>query len=107
MSTLPEPTDDEKLFALLAHLSNFLLVCIAPLIFYVLKKDSAYVKFHALQSIYFNLAGLVLSILTCGVFSLVMIVVNIWWGIRAFQGEWAKIPVVGDPAWPAEIAKVD
>ncbi|TWU12812.1 Chloroplast import component protein (Tic20) [Symmachiella macrocystis] len=63
-------TDDDKLWALLAHLSGLLVLVaapanvIAPLILFVLYKDkNRYVAFHALQSLYFQLALIVIGVL--------------------------------------------
>ena len=63
-------TDDDKLWALLAHLSGLLVLVaapanvIAPLILFVLYKDkNRYVAFHALQSLYFQLAIIVIGVL--------------------------------------------
>ncbi len=63
-------TYDDKLWALLAHLSGLLVLVaapanvIAPLILFVLYKDkNRYVAFHALQSLYFQLATIVIGVL--------------------------------------------
>jgi hypothetical protein len=63
-------TDDDKLWALLAHLSGLLVLVaapanvIAPLILFLLYKDkSRFVAFHALQALYFQLAIIALAVL--------------------------------------------
>ena len=75
------PTDEEKTWAMLAHLAGIagylggVLQYIAPLvIFFVYKEKSKFVAFHALQSLFFQLALLVLvaglnavGFLACGV----------------------------------------
>lgn len=57
MSTYPPspvlypPTQDERTFALLAHVLGIFSGFIAPLIFFLVKRDSKFVSFHALQSL--------------------------------------------------------
>ena len=57
MSTFPassglyEPTHDEKTFALLIYVLGIFSGFLAPLIFFIVKRDSKYVSFHALQSL--------------------------------------------------------
>ncbi|HLK04843.1 MAG TPA: DUF4870 domain-containing protein [Candidatus Acidoferrum sp.] len=48
---LYEPTPDEKTFALLAHVLGIFSGFIAPLVFFLVKRDSKFVSFHALQSL--------------------------------------------------------
>ncbi|MEO6695674.1 MAG: DUF4870 domain-containing protein [Ignavibacteria bacterium] len=53
----PAPTSDEKLLAMLAHLSVFLGGIILPIIIWATQKDkSKFVRFHSLQSIFFHIA---------------------------------------------------
>ena len=49
LTALPEPTQDEKTMAFLAHLLQVLTGFIAPLVIFCVKQDSRFVKFHALQ----------------------------------------------------------
>ena len=57
MSTYPPnmfpyvPSHDEKTFALLAHVLGIFSGFIAPLVFFLVKRDSKFVSFHALQSL--------------------------------------------------------
>src|SRR5215471_2281040 len=46
---LPEPTQDERTMAVLAHALQLVGGWIAPLIIFFVKKDSQFVRFHALQ----------------------------------------------------------
>ncbi len=64
----PNVTDEERLWAMLAHLLALLGYVIwvgayvAPLVIYLVYKDkSSFVAFHALQSLFFQLALLVLA----------------------------------------------
>ncbi len=83
-------TDDDKLWALLAHLAGLLVLVaapanlIAPLILFLVYKDkSRYVAFHALQSFYFQLAIVAVALLF-GILSFVtmglglLIAVPVW-----------------------------
>jgi len=71
-----------------------------PLVLYFVKKDEDdFVAFHALQSLYFALAFLVLTVVTCGVAgALLVIPYLVFEGIatlKASEGEWYALPVVG------------
>jgi len=109
-------TSDERLWAMLAHLSALLGYVvglgqyIAPLVIYLVYRErSRFVAFHALQALYFQLALLVLwaiviilTLITCGlgaIFAVVPIVLNLVFvlmaAIRANNGEWYELPLVG------------
>jgi hypothetical protein len=52
-----EPDNDEKILALFSHLSIFLGGIVLPIIFWAINKDkSRFVRFHALQAIFFHIA---------------------------------------------------
>ena len=91
-----QPTDDERLWAAIAHAAMVIgFAVVGPLVVYMMKKDSSeYVANHALQSIYFGIAGFVLSILTCGLGSIVWLVFEVIAALKAYQGEWYDLPVV-------------
>ena len=115
----PEPlalTAEEKTWAMLAHLLALVLYAvvlgqyIAPLVIYMLYKEkSRFVAFHALQSLYFQLAlivvwilGVLLTILTCGVGIVVVIavaigsvVLMIMAAVKANRGELYEYWLVG------------
>jgi uncharacterized Tic20 family protein len=111
-------TQDEKLWAMLAHLAGllgwvaFLGQYIGPLVIYLLYKDkSRFVAFHALQELYFQLAllvataiGVVIAIFTCGIGAVLfapLVVIGVVYviiaAIRANQGDWFEYWLVG--AW--------
>jgi uncharacterized protein len=54
------PTNDEKTFALLAHVLAIFSGFIAPLIFFLVKRDSKFVSFHALQSLAWHIIYFIL-----------------------------------------------
>ena len=57
-----ELTDDEKLFAALAHALTFGLPILAPGLIYLLKKDeSPYVAYHAIQALILQSASMALT----------------------------------------------
>ena len=60
LTSLPEPTQDERTMAFLAHLLQVFTGFIAPLVIYCVKQDSRFVKFHALQSFIWQLCYMAL-----------------------------------------------
>ena len=88
----------------LAAALSYVLGWLTGLIFFVIEKESKYVKFHAMQSIIFSVAWTILSILLVvtvvgpmflGIVGLVVWVICI---IKAYSGEMFKLPVIGDMA---------
>ncbi len=67
-STLPAPTEDERTMALLAHVLMIVTWWIGPLIIYLLKRDSRFVAFHALQALFWQVALFLLWIGAFGLF---------------------------------------
>ncbi len=66
---LGEPNSDEKLWAMLSHLSIFVFSIFGPLIIYLVKKEeSEYIRQQSLEALNFQIAVLVIgliSIVTC------------------------------------------
>ncbi|SRR6266481_7321702 len=114
---------DANIAALLAYLLGLL----GGLIFFFIEKNSRFVKFHAMQSILFNVVvGVVAIVLTIVVtiltlvississslgfivsmlsllfwlgFGLVIIITAIMLLIKAFQGQMFKLPIIGNMA---------
>lgn len=56
---LVTPTSEEKTMALLSHILCIVAGFIAPLIIYLVKKDSPYVQAHAKESLNFQLTMLI------------------------------------------------
>ena len=89
-----ETTSDERLWAMVAHLSAFVVPGIAPLLIYFVKKDeSPYVAYHAVQAGIFQVISWVIAGATCGI-GLVLLVLPIWIGIKAYNGEWVGYPLL-------------
>lgn len=110
-------SDDERLWGMLSHLASLLTYVsavgqfVAPLVIYLVYKDkSRFVTFHALQSLFFQLALLVailvvsgIGLATCGFGFLLLVplgvaalVYNIVAAIKAFNGEWFDYWLVGN-----------
>jgi uncharacterized protein len=58
--TLIEPTLDERTMAILAHMLQIVGLWIAPLIIFVVKRESKFVSFHALQALLLQVLYLLL-----------------------------------------------
>jgi uncharacterized membrane protein len=95
---------EENLAALLCYLLGF----ITGIIFFVVEKESEFVKFHAMQSI-MAFGGLFILNIVLGfipiigwaiglLLNLASVVVWIVCMIKAYQGEKFKLPVIGDLA---------
>lgn len=98
---------DENLAALLAYLFSF----IGGLIFFFVEKESKFVKFHSMQSIIIGAGCIAINIvaailgfipiigliiwLASVLVNLGVFVVSIIMMIKAYQGEWFELPVVG------------
>jgi uncharacterized membrane protein len=114
---------DENIASLLAYLFGW----VSGLIFFLLEKDSKLVRFHAMQSILFNVVILVLTVvlwivtfvlvLTLAmlpdvmgsliglltsllwlVFSIALLAAWILCVVRAYQGQFFKLPIIGNMA---------
>ena len=93
---------DENVAGLLSYLLGF----ITGLIFFLIEKDSKFVKFHAMQSIVTFGGLMVISIvlsfipfIQCFAPFIVPLVGLVLWillMVKAYQGERFKLPVIGD-----------
>ena len=91
-----EVSKDEKTMGMISWVFSGL-TPIVPLIIYLIKKDEGkFVKYHALQSLYFSLVSLGILMISCGLLWPVSIVLGVIWGLKANKGEWAAMPVVGN-----------
>jgi uncharacterized membrane protein len=119
---------DSNVGAMLCYIANFLccLGVILSIVFLVTEKENRFVKFHALQALFLVAAQIVvgiivsmlglllnfafdaagLSILSFFVILglrliLLLIFVIVWLvaGIKAYGGQWYKLPFIGDLAW--------
>ena len=96
---------DDQTWAMVAHAVTFIEGgIVGPLLLYVVMKDkSEFIAFHALQSFYFGLLVLAVSVLSCGLLALpaaiVYVVFEIIACVRALEGQWYRLPWAGDMAW--------
>ena len=110
------PTQDERTMAALGHGLTFVEGgIVGPFILYLIQRDkSQFAAFHCLQSLYFGLlmaalglgVGLPIYIATCGlgvIFLLPLVAAYFVWEViavtKAYNGEWYRLPIVGDWAW--------
>ena len=94
----PEITNDDKLWAALGYPIPLL-----PIIVLLMeeKKDRPFLKFHAVQSLVFNVALwiiiFVLSAVTLGIGALcapVLWLVTLWPAYEAYQAKYLELPVI-------------
>lgn len=71
LNSLPVPTQDERTFGFLAHLLQIFTGFMGPLIILLLRQNSRFVKFHALQSLIWQISFMVVF-LTGFAFSFIM-----------------------------------
>jgi uncharacterized membrane protein len=111
---------DANLGAMLCYIGN--IVCcvgvILSIVFLVTEKENRFVKFHAFQSlllcgvcvillIVVEILGVILGMVHLGIlatglwFILVLIFLALWLlaGIKAYSGQWYKLPGIGDLAF--------
>jgi uncharacterized membrane protein len=96
-------TQDDKTMAMLGHVLG-IFSWIGPLVIYFVKRDSKFVAFHALQQLVWQISVfvvlLILGITIIG-WPLIPIVHAAGWivavfaAIKAYNGEWYELPVVG------------
>ncbi len=92
----------------IAALLSYVLGFITGIVFFIIERDSEYVKFHAMQSILVSavlvvlnfILGIIpilggLAILILGPVSLILWIVLM---VKAYNHTWFKLPVIGDMA---------
>jgi len=119
---------DSNVGAMLCYIANFLccIGVILAIIFLVTEKENRFVKFHAIQSlllaalqivvgIIIGILGLLLSlalnafdmswiawILILGLRFILLFVFLVLWimgGVKAYSGQWYKLPIIGNFSW--------
>jgi len=90
----------------IAGLLCYVLGWVSGLVFFLIEKESKFVRFHAIQSVYvfgaITVAGIVLGwipVIGLVIGSLIWVLGVILWiilMIKAYQGEKFKLPMVGD-----------
>lgn len=96
---MSEITSDDKLWALL----SWILAPIVPIIVLLMeeKKSRPFIKYNAIMglawSIVYGVVGGALSVVFVGICILGLgAVAAIFWGIKSYQGETVKVPVLSD-----------
>jgi len=93
----PDITSNDKLWSLLAYV----LSPIVPIIILLMedKKNRPFIRYHNVQALFLGIVTILLAIvlgwtvfLSCIPFLLWILMV--YWGIRAYQGQYVVIPVV-------------
>lgn len=91
-------SDDERVWAMVCHLSCLFGGLIVPALLLRMKgKNSAFIRFHALQALAYQSCVLCLMLFSLGVFFFtgpVFVLIGVMWGIRARNGEWVSYPVI-------------
>jgi uncharacterized membrane protein len=97
----PEVTSDDKLWAMLAYVFTPLI----PIILLLMedKKNRPFIRAHNAQALAWGLINLVGGTILSGVLffcigapSLIIWLIGVYWGYKAYQGEYVTIPVVTD-----------
>lgn len=119
---------DSNVGAMLCYIANFLccLGVVLAIVFLFTEKENRFVKFHSVQVLFLaalqiaiglvlGLLGLILTlalntfdmgwmawIMILGLRFILLIVFLILWiigGIKAYGGQWYKLPIIGEFAW--------
>ena len=120
---------DSNLAAMLCYVSYFIccLGLVVGIVFVVTEKENRFVKFHALQSLFLfalvAILGIIFNILTYVMAIVLNLTVGFGWiaglltwvvgvilllvfficliiaGIKAYSGQWFKLPIIGNFAW--------
>jgi len=92
---------ESNIGAALCYLANFL-CCIGmvlAIVFLVTEKENRFVKFHALNMVHMSLlAWILVNCLRLIVF-LIFCAIWLFAGIKAYGGQWYKLPFIGEFAW--------
>ena len=91
------PSDDDKLWSLLAYVFSPLV----PIIILLMedKKNRPFLKAHNAQALAWGVLSLIIGAVTsflCGIPGLLMWIVAIYWCWQAYQGQEVTIPVITD-----------
>jgi len=96
----PEITSDDKLWAMLGYPVSIIALLV---LFLEDKRERPFIKYHAVQSLAFNIVlgivGIVLSTVTLGfgAFCLPLLwFVTFWPAYEAYQGNYMELPLITD-----------
>ncbi len=96
----PEITSDDKLWSALGYPIPLIAIIV---LFMEDKKDRPFIKFHAVQSIAFNiilwLLIIIISAVTLGIGAIcapILWLVSLWPAFESYNGKYLEIPVITD-----------
>jgi uncharacterized membrane protein len=98
--TSPESTSDDRLWALL----SYLLTPLIPIVILLMedKKNRPFIKAHSMQAlalgvvlVVINTIGAFIPIVGC-IFPIATLVLVIFYGVKAYRGEYIEIPVISN-----------
>lgn len=99
-SMSPEITSDDKLWSALGYPIPLIAIIV---LFMEDKKDRPFIKFHAVQSIAFNiilwLLIIIISAVTLGIGAIcapILWLVSLWPAFESYNGKYLEIPVITD-----------
>lgn len=92
------PSEDSRMWALLAHASPILTSFFGPLCIWALKRESdPFAAYHAAQAFWFGLITVVVISVSCGMGSLLLPffwIYGLYVGLSAKEGDWIGYPVI-------------
>jgi uncharacterized membrane protein len=92
------PSAQDRLALVIAHGGTVFAWFFAPLLVYLLRRDSREVACEALQSLLWSLLGTCVSLATCGLALPVFLCWHVIAALRALDGVPYEYPLVGDVA---------
>jgi uncharacterized membrane protein len=119
---------ESNLAAMLCYIGNLVccLGVVLSIVFLITEKENRFVKFHAVQSLFVAIAGIAMGILVgllglilnlvlgmadlafvgwflmLGLRLILLLIFVVFWiiaGLKAYGGQWYKLPIVGNFAW--------
>jgi len=93
-----EVSSDDRLWTLLAYIFSPLV----PIILLLIedKKNRPFIRAHNAQALVMGIVNFILAVVvawfTFGCLNLIIWILMVYWGIKAYQGNYVKIPVVTD-----------
>lgn len=85
-TSLPVPNQDERTMAFLAHLLQIFTGFMAPLIIFIIKQNSRFVRFHSLQALIWQVSYMMLFLLGFA-FSFILVFTSILHEATARHGQ--------------------
>jgi hypothetical protein len=91
-----EATDDDRIFATLAHLCAFVLPALGPAALWYWKgPSSAFIRFHTVQAFLLQLLLVwVLGLPSLGLGVIVACIMSALWAKKAYDGLWLGFPML-------------